>query len=100
MNHEQLQVLSIYLSGYITLGHLTAGVFFLRFWKQTNDRLFVMFMLAFWLLGAIRVLMIFQTGEDHVYYWVRLAAYVIILAAIVDKNLRRSTPGLPHPKRP
>jgi hypothetical protein len=95
MNHDKLQIISDYLNGYITFGHLTAGVFFLRFWKQTSERLFLLFMLAFWLLGAIRVLAIFHASYEHFYYWLRLVAYLMILAAIIDKNLRKSTPGIP-----
>ena len=95
MNHEQLQVINAYLDGIITFGHLTAGLFFFRFWKRTADRLFVMFASSFWLLGAIRVLTMFRTNEEHPFYWLRLVAYLIILAAIVDKNLRKSTPHTP-----
>ena len=44
--------------------------------------------LAFWLLGAIRLLTVFQADQEHPFYWLRFAGYAIILAAIVDKNLR------------
>jgi hypothetical protein len=91
MNHEQLQAINAYLDGVITFGHLTAGLFFLRFWKRSGDRLFVMLATSFWLLGSVRVLMIFRTSEEHPFYWFRLIAYLIILAAIIDKNFRKST---------
>jgi hypothetical protein len=91
MTPEQLEVLNAFLGGVITMGHATAGLFFLRFWTKTRDRLFVMFAAAFWLLGIIRVAITFtgEPGEEHVYYWFRLAAYLVILAAIVDKNLKK-----------
>jgi hypothetical protein len=78
-----------FLNGVIVLGHGSAGLFFLRFWWKTRDRLFMMFAVAFWLLGVIRIAMVAlgQPGEDHFLYWFRLAAYLLILIAIVDKNL-------------
>jgi hypothetical protein len=85
-----------FLSGAIVFGYAIAGLFFLRFWKRTADRLFVMFAIAFWLLGAIRLAITvvpLVTGatvnEDHYLYWIRLVAYLLILAAIVDKNWRK-----------
>jgi hypothetical protein len=81
--------LNAFLNGMIVLGHGSAGLFFLRFWRKTHDRLFLMFAIAFWLLGIIRIAMAMlgQAGEDHFLYWFRLAAYLLILVAIADKNL-------------
>ena len=78
-----------FLNGIIVMGHAAAGLFFLRFWRKTHDRLFLMFAIAFWLLGVIRIAMVAlgQPGEDHYLYWFRLAAYLLILVAIIDKNL-------------
>jgi hypothetical protein len=86
MNAEQINA---FLNGIIVMGHASAGLFFLRFWRNTHDRLFLMFSIAFWLLGIIRVAMVAlgQPGEDHFLYWFRLAAYLLILIAIIDKNL-------------
>jgi hypothetical protein len=80
-----------FLSGGVAIGHAMVGLFFLRFWWKTSDRLFVLFALAFWILGSIRVAIVAQGGvsENHYLYWVRLVAYLLILAAIVDKNLRK-----------
>lgn len=79
-----------FLSGAIVFGYAIAGLFFFRFWKRTADRLFVMFAIAFWLLGAIRLaITMFKVEEDHYLYWIRLVAYLLILAAIVDKNWRK-----------
>ncbi len=72
-----------------------AGLFFLRFWRETGDRLFLIFGIAFWLLALTRLAwialnVVYRTRadvEEHSYvYWVRLAAFVLILLAIVDKN--------------
>jgi hypothetical protein len=71
------------------MGHLVAGLFFLRFYTRTRDRLFSMFCVAFRLLGVLRVAMLFvaDPAEQHYLYWLRLVAYLLILVAIVDKNL-------------
>ena len=77
------------LSGVIVTGYLVAGLFFLRFWKQSRDRLFAMFALAFWLLAAQRLALALTTQifEDVIWlYVIRLLAFLLILAAIIDKN--------------
>ena len=68
-----------------------AMLFFLRFWRMTGDRLFVMFAAAFFLLGLTRLGLALanEPSEGETYlYWIRLVAFLIILAAIVDKNRR------------
>jgi hypothetical protein len=81
-----------FLSGAIAMGCGAAGLFFLRFWRDTGDRLFGSFCAAFWMLGATRIgLALSQEtaeGQTH-WYWLRLAAFALILAAIVDKNFRQ-----------
>ncbi len=78
-----------FLSGAITLGFLIAGLFFLRFWKRTDDSLFLAFAVAFALLGlgqAIQALANIPEEERSYIFLIRLAAFIIILAAIVRKN--------------
>lgn len=91
MTPEQLATWSTFLNGAIALGHVIAGLFFFRFWHRTRDRLFLWFAIAFALLGAIRVGMegFGEPNEEHFLYWFRLVAYLLILVAIVDKNLRK-----------
>ena len=77
-----------FIAGAITMGCLVVGLFFLRFWRKTRDRLFAIFALAFSLLGTNWLFLAF-TGQDEVntwYYTVRLLAFVLILFAIIDKN--------------
>ena len=65
------------------------GLFFLRFWRETNDRLFANFAFAFWLFGLTRILPAFfgeSTESRNFPYLVRLAGVVLIIIAIVDKN--------------
>jgi uncharacterized membrane protein YeiB len=77
------------VSGAILMGYTVSGLFFLRFWRQTNDRLFLIFAISFWLLGLQRLaLAVIDPAEETRtgLYIVRLFAFVLILGAIVDKN--------------
>ena len=77
-----------FLMGGIAVGYGMAALFFFRFWAKTRDRLFVMFGVAFAILGAVRVAIFTfgQQDEHHFLYWFRFAAYMLILLAIIDKN--------------
>ena len=89
-------VLTLLLSGAIVMGYGVAGLFFLRFWRETRDRLFLIFAGAFWMLGAQRLALALSRNmveDDTGLYLVRLAAFLLILGAIVDKN--RSSPQPP-----
>jgi hypothetical protein len=82
--------------GAIGMGFLVAGLFFLRFWRETRDRLFGLFAVSFFVLAVNRVGIEFATGSSGVrdyLYWVRLLAFVLILAAILDKNRSRKSPA-------
>jgi hypothetical protein len=77
-----------FMLGGLVMGCFVAGLFFLRFWRKTRDRLFAIFAIAFWLLGVNWLALAF-TQQDEVktiYYAVRLLAFVLILYAIIDKN--------------
>jgi hypothetical protein len=78
-----------FLSGAITMGCAVAGLFFLRFWKRTRDRLFIAFACAFWLLGVGQALLTFarsSTDESTWLYLIRLVAFALILFSIWQKN--------------
>jgi hypothetical protein len=81
-----------FLLGAIATMSLLAALFFLRFWRQTDDRLFLLFAAAFGLEGLNRVALA-STGHPNegqpAFYAVRLTAFAIILLAIVQKNTRR-----------
>lgn len=77
------------LSGAIVAAYLVAGLFFLRYWHDSRDRLFLTFAAAFGLLGLQRVALVAygSASEEAIWlYVVRLAAFALILWAIVDKN--------------
>jgi hypothetical protein len=80
-----------FLSGALTALFLVAGFFFLRFWKRTRDGLFLAFASAFFLLGLGQGLLSLAAVPDEersLLYLIRLAAFGLILAAIVRKNRR------------
>lgn len=67
------------------------GVFFWRFWRESQDQLFSMFAVAFWLLAASWTLLALfnPTGEALPYvYAVRLLAFLLIIGGVVRKNRR------------
>jgi hypothetical protein len=81
-----------FVSGMIAMGYLVAGIFFLRFWRDTRDRLFAMFGAAFFILALQRFGLEFVKDvpeQAPLWYFVRLLAFVIIIAAIVDKNRKK-----------
>lgn len=82
-----------FIRGAIAMGFAVAGLFFLRFWKETRDRLFGFFALAFFVLSINRAVITFaglNSDVPYTLYVIRLIAFLIILYAIVDKNMRRA----------
>jgi uncharacterized membrane protein YqgA involved in biofilm formation len=78
-------------TGAIVFGFLIGGTFFFRFWKSTNDRLFLLFGIAFAMLGVQQLLLATQDSSSESYpllFTIRLAAFALILIAIADKNIR------------
>lgn len=74
-----------FFSGILTAGYAVAALFFLRFWRESRDRLFGFFALGFVLLAAHRALLPL-VGPVEVLYTVRLVAFLLIAYAIVEKN--------------
>jgi hypothetical protein len=82
-----------FLLGATAMACGVAMTYFLRFWRDTGDRLFGMFAAAFFLLGLSRfgLALSHDRPEGTTYlYWLRLAAYLIILFAIIDKNRQKA----------
>ena len=93
--------MKIFLDGAIMMSFCVAGLCFLKFWARTHDRLFLMFSFSFFIMAINRLLLTwFVLRGDNpdesqtIIYLIRLAAYVIILIAIVVKNrsLHTTTP--------
>ncbi len=78
-----------FLLGGIVVGHLIAGLFFLRYWLSSRDRFFLFFMASFWLEAGNRAFMVLTQSWNEsapIHYVVRLVAYALILIALWDKN--------------
>lgn len=84
----------LFVAGAMCAGHVVAGLFFLRFWTRTRDRLFAAFALAFCLMAANQAVAGFsryEHAESSAAYLLRLAAFVVIIIAVLSKN--RTTPS-------
>ncbi|WP_296595166.1 DUF5985 family protein [Phenylobacterium sp.] len=85
-------ILAAYAAGALTLGFLAVGLFFLKFWRRTRDGLFLAFATAFALLAvnqAAPVLLDIPSENQGYIYLLRLAAFMLIIAAVVRKNFGR-----------
>lgn len=82
--------MNLFLSGIIFASAVIAMLFFFDFWKRTRDPLFLLFGLAFSLFAVERLVMAFlNTGNEYKVYLIRLLAFILIIAAIVQKNRPR-----------
>ncbi len=89
-----LQDATLFISGMLAAGYLVAGAYFLKFWRQTGDRLFGFFAAAFGLLFIQRIALALASdlvADTAWYYAVRLLAFALIVVAIVDKNRSASS---------
>ncbi len=77
--------------GALTMASLVAGLFFFRFWQLSRDRLFLMMGIAFWVLSlnwlGLALFYWIEESRHHVYL-LRLLAFALIIAGVVDKNRR------------
>lgn len=86
-------MLHVFLNGAVFFGNLVIALLFLRFYRKSRDRFFVFFSVAFAALAVHRAMFLaFKTFDDMEeqnsswLYVIRLAAYVLIIVAILDKN--------------
>lgn len=78
------------IGGAVAMGSLTIALFFVRFWRTSRDRFFLYFALSFGIEGLHRIytaLRMEHSESSPVHYLIRLAAYSLILWAIIEKNL-------------
>jgi hypothetical protein len=83
--------LTHYLAGMIAMGFAVAGCFFLKFYARTRDSLFMVFAAAFGLMALNQTLvaLLGVPKEDQSgIYLIRLAAFVLIIVAVLHKNLK------------
>ena len=81
-----------FLDGATALACCAIALFFLRFWRDTHDRLFGILALAFLVFAVNRVVLTALDDDDEartLVYLVRLLAFALIAIAIIDKNRPR-----------
>lgn len=74
------------------MASLVAGLFFLRFWRDTGDRLFLFFAISFLVEGVNRAALGLSADPNEgrpFFYFVRLLSFLLILIGIVQKNLEK-----------
>ncbi len=77
------------LSGVVVTLWAIAGVVFLRFWRESHDRLFAFFATAFMLLAINYLVLAVNPRDSEIrpyLFLIRLAAFVGIIVGIIDKN--------------
>lgn len=80
-----------FLQGGCAVACIAIGLFFLRYWRTSHDRLFLFFLAAFWAFAVNWVGGVIITTTDETRHWMyvlRLAAFVSIAIGIIDKNRR------------
>jgi len=83
-----------FLHGAITLSSLAIGLFFLRYWRASRDRLFIFFSAAFWLLALHWLVLSIAPAWASYAHVPRFLAFVLIAVAVIDKNRKGKTPRL------
>lgn len=81
----------VLMAGALTMGYVVAGLFFLRFWRKSRDRFFLVFAAAFGLLAVQRAAVTVAGNWSEntlLMYVLRLFAFSLIIGAIIDKNRR------------
>jgi uncharacterized membrane protein HdeD (DUF308 family) len=80
------------LLGAISMASFIAGLFFLRFWRDTRDRLFLLFAISFLIEGINRAALGLSGDPDEgrpFFYFVRFLSFLLIIIAIVQKNMAK-----------
>ena len=87
-------------AGIATATFLASGLFFLKFWKASSDRFFLYFAMSCFFLGTERILLLWLLPSTEANYrppeaqaWVylvRMAAYILILYAVIQRNRAKS----------
>jgi hypothetical protein len=81
-----------FTAGLLTAGYLVAGLFFIKFWRRSRDSLFAVFAAAFVMMAANQAAPVLFGIPDEALggvYLLRLAAFLLIIVAILRKNMAR-----------
>lgn len=86
--------MDLMLLGAISMASLVAGLFFLRFWRDTRDRFFLFFAVSFIIEGVNRAALALTSNlneERPFFYFVRFISFLLIFVAILHKNQKKDT---------
>ena len=86
-----------FLAGAVTVGYVVAAGFFVRYFRQTGERLFLIFAVAFALLAvnqALAHILRVVSEPNSFVYGLRALAFLLILVAIIDKNVFAGEDGV------
>jgi hypothetical protein len=78
-----------FIHGATMFANVLVALYFLRFWFESQDRLFAIFSLSFLIFAVNRVLLSILDVEDEArtfVYVLRLIGFLLIIIGIVDKN--------------
>lgn len=81
--------MSSVILGAVAMASVVASMFFIRFWRDTRDRFFLFFGIAFGVDAISRtVLALGDLSKEHepFFYLARLLTFGLIILAIIDKN--------------
>jgi hypothetical protein len=84
--------LAAFALGFVATASLVASVFFLRFYRESRDPLFLYFAGAFGIEALNRTLLAFMTNPSEgspTLYLLRACAYSLIIVGIYAKNRQR-----------
>ncbi|MEZ0369019.1 MAG: DUF5985 family protein [Candidatus Sericytochromatia bacterium] len=84
--------LNLFMLGAIAMALVVAGLYFLKFWRQTRDSLFLVFALSFWVEAVNRSFLAMSPNPreaDPFLYLVRLLSFLLILVGILGKNMKK-----------
>ena len=86
--------MDLMLLGAISMASLVAGLFFLRFWRDTRDRFFLFFAVSFAIEGVNRAALALTSNPNEgrpFFYFVRFLSFLLIVIAILYKNQKNDT---------
>jgi hypothetical protein len=81
-----------FFAGFLTAGYLVAALFFLKYWRRIGDGLFLAFAAAFALMAVhagLPTLLGVASDARSGFFLIRLAAFLLIIGAMLRKNLPR-----------
>lgn len=82
-------MIASFLDGAAAMACLAVGVFFARFWRESEDRLFACLATAFWVFAinyAVLGLLPFADERRAYAFVLRLVGFVAILVGVTSKS--------------